>query len=73
MTTSQQNTDGTWAPASPLPLRDLVDYEVTGHGPYRWVAFRGTEHLACGTARTRLGLTIALLRARRNSASKAVR
>lgn len=73
MPTSQQSPDGTWAPAAPLPLRDLVDYEVTGHGPYRWVAFRGTEHLACGTTRTRLGLTIALLRARRNSAPRRAR
>ncbi|WP_432111390.1 hypothetical protein [Streptomyces sp. YPW6] len=73
MPTSQQNPNGTWTTATPLPLRDLVDYEVVGHGPYHWVAWRGTHRLASGTARTRIGLTFALLRARRKSAPTGAR
>ncbi|WP_097982842.1 hypothetical protein [Streptomyces sp. f150] len=70
MATSQQNPDGTWTPAVPLPITPTLDFEVTGHGPYRWDAWRGTRQVAAGTARTRLGLTIALLRARRKHATE---
>lgn len=72
MTTPQQNANGTWAPATPLPISDTLDFEVAGHGPYRWDAWRGTQQVATGTARTRLGLTLALFRARRKHATPAV-
>ncbi|MFF0055632.1 hypothetical protein ACFYRI_14705 [Streptomyces microflavus] len=73
MPTSQQNPDGTWTTAVPIPVTPTLDFEVTGHGPYRWDAFRGTRRLASGAARTRLGLTVALLRARRKYATEGAR
>jgi hypothetical protein len=65
MTVSQQNPDGSWSPAEPEPLTDDFDVEVYGTGPYRWEAWVGMTEVASGTARTRLGLQVALLRARR--------
>jgi hypothetical protein len=65
MTVSQQNPDGSWSPAEPEPLTDDFDVEVYGAGPYRWEAWVGMTEVASGTARTRLGLQVALLRARR--------
>ena len=67
MTNLQQNPDGSWSPAEPLPLTDDFDVEVYGTGPYRWEAWVGMERVASGRARTRLGLQVALLRARRRT------
>ncbi|MER7813832.1 hypothetical protein [Streptomyces sp. NPDC096153] len=63
--TSQQNSDGTWSPATPEPLADSLDFEVSGTGPFEWEAWRGMSLVAHGTARTRLGLHLALFRAKR--------
>lgn len=70
MATSQQNPDGTWTTAEPLPLAVGLDFEVTGLGPYEWEAWRGTARVASGRARTRPGLQFALLRAKRKYAAK---
>ncbi|WP_405883592.1 hypothetical protein OG747_36430 [Streptomyces sp. NBC_01384] len=67
MTVSQQNPDGSWSPAEPIPLTDDFDVEVTGTGPFEWEAWIGVERVASGRARTRLGLQVALLRARRRT------
>ena len=69
-TTMQQNPDGTWTPSTPTPLTDDFDIEVTGTGPFEWEAWIGMNQVASGHARTRLGLQIALLRARRKHATK---
>lgn len=61
----QLNADGTWTPSTPIPLSDDLDFEVTGNGPYSWEAWRGMNQVAAGSAHTRLGLQVALLRARR--------
>ncbi|BBB01054.1 hypothetical protein RVR_8291 [Actinacidiphila reveromycinica] len=63
--TMQQNPDGSWTEATPLTLTDSFDVEVTGRGPFEWEAWIGMRRVAAGRARTRLGLQIALLRARR--------
>jgi hypothetical protein len=67
----QQNPDGTWTPSTPAPLHPGLDFEVygTGRGPFRWEAWSGMNQVATGTARTRLGLQIGLLRARRKHAA----
>ncbi|MFC5802770.1 hypothetical protein [Streptomyces formicae] len=65
MTVSRQNPDGSWSPATPEPLTDDLDFEVTGSGPFEWEAWRGLSLVAHGTARTRLGLHVALYRAKR--------
>lgn len=67
MTVQRQNTDGSWSPATPEPLTDDFDIEVTGTGPYSWEGWIGLQCVASGTARTRLGLQVALLRARRRA------
>lgn len=64
MTTSRQNPDGTWSPAAPSPLTQDFDAEVYGHGPWTWTAHRGAWLVAQGSARTRVGLQLALLWAR---------
>lgn len=64
-TASRQNPDGSWSPDVPLPLTDDFDIEVTGPSPYEWEAWVGMRCVASGTARTRLGLRIALIRAKR--------
>lgn len=73
MPTARQNSDGTWTPAAPLPMTPTLDFEVTGHGPYRWTAWYGTRQIDTGTARTRPGLTIALHRARRKHTTEGAR
>lgn len=73
MTATRQNPDGSWSPDEPLPLTDDFDVEVTGHGPYEWEAWAGMDQVASGRARTRLGLQVALLRARRRHTRKAQR
>ncbi|MGW4670114.1 hypothetical protein [Streptomyces sp. NPDC004324] len=67
MTVQRQNTDGTWSPDQPTPLTDDFDVEVTGTGPYAWEAWIGLQCVASGQARTKLGLQVALLRARRRA------
>jgi hypothetical protein len=62
--TAYRNPDGTLTPATPLPTSTTLDAEVTGTSPYTWTAWRGTRRVDSGTARTRLGLAIALLRVR---------
>ncbi|MFD7794353.1 hypothetical protein [Streptomyces sp. NPDC059759] len=64
MTTSQQNPDGTWSPAEPLPLTNDFDIEIYGHGPWAWTAHRGAHLVAQGRARTRLGLWAATTKTR---------
>jgi hypothetical protein len=64
MTDLQQNPDGTWSPAEPLPLTDDFDVEVYGHGPWVWTAHRGSALVAQGRARTRLGLWFSITRAK---------
>ncbi|MFB8182609.1 hypothetical protein ACFC8N_42800 [Streptomyces sp. NPDC055966] len=61
----RQNPDGTWGPVKPLPLTGDFDVEVYGTGPWRWEAWAGLDRVATGNARTRFGLKIAILRARR--------
>jgi hypothetical protein len=68
MNVSRQNPDGTWTPAEPEPLTDDFDIEVNGTGPYQWEAWVGMTEVATGTARTRLGLRIAIARAKRRHA-----
>lgn len=63
--TMQQNPDGTWTETVPLTPTDDFDVEVYGTGPFVWEAWIGMRKVAAGRARTRLGLQIALLRARR--------
>lgn len=65
MPNSQQNPDGSWSPSQPLPLTDDFDVEVYGTGPYRWEAWVGMTEVATGRARTRLGLRVAIARAKR--------
>lgn len=62
---SRQNADGSWSPDVPLPLTDDFDVEVTGPSPYEWEAWVGMKCVATGRARTRLGLRVALYRAKR--------
>ena len=73
MTTSQQNPDGSWSPAEPLPLTDDFDVEVYGTGPWIWQAWVGLDRIASGRARTRLGLRFATARAKRRHAKEAQR
>jgi len=67
MTNLQQNPDGSWSPSEPEPLTDDFDVEVTGTGPFDWEAWVGMTKVASGQASTRLGLQVALLRARRRA------
>lgn len=73
MSVSQQNPDGSWSPAEPVPLTDDFDVEVTGRGPWQWDAWVGMTEVASGRARTRLGLRLAVARARRRHAKGAQR
>lgn len=41
MPTSQQQPDGSWAPAQPMGWQPGIDWEVTGTGRQRW----GTAYL----------------------------
>lgn len=53
--------DGIWEPATPLGFQGrTLDFEVNGSGPWRWEAYRGPRLVAAGTARTRMGLAVAL-------------
>ncbi|MFC8065452.1 hypothetical protein [Streptomyces sp. NPDC057293] len=70
MTNSQQNADGTWSPAQPLPLTRCFDAEVYGTGPCTWIAYRGGVEVATGHARTRIGMQFALLWARVRTARR---
>lgn len=73
ITVSQQNPDGSWSPAEPLPLTGDFDVEVTGTGPWAWWAWIGMDQVAAGTARTRLGLWFAIARAKRRHTKAAQR
>jgi len=70
MANSQQNADGTWSPAQPLPLTRDFDAEVYGAGPWTWIAYRGGVEVATGHARTRMGMQLALLQARARTARR---
>lgn len=67
--TYQQMPDGTWSPAEPEPVTYDFDVEVTGTGPFEWEAWVGMKCVASGGARTRLGLQVSLLRAKRKHAA----
>lgn len=69
----QQNPDGSWSPAEPLPLTNDFDAEVYGTGPWVWTAHRGSALVAQGRARTRIGLWFAIARAKRRHAKGAQR
>jgi hypothetical protein len=64
MNTARQNPDGTWSLAQPLAPTNDFDAEIYGTGPWTWIAYRGGLEAATGHARTRLGLQLALMRAR---------
>lgn len=61
----QQNSDGSWSEAIPLGWQGGIDFEVYGAGPYEWHAFDEDVLVGKGAARTRLGLAVAIRRARR--------
>ncbi|WP_436759367.1 hypothetical protein [Streptosporangium sp. V21-05] len=63
--TSRQNDDGTWSPATPLGFQGhRLSVEVSGFGPWEWVAYRGGERVASGRARTWAGVLLAVVRVR---------
>jgi hypothetical protein len=35
MTAMQQNPDGSWTPAAPIPYTDTIDWEISGRGRNR--------------------------------------
>jgi hypothetical protein len=73
MTNTRQNPDGSWSPAEPEPLTNDFDVEVYGTGPWVWTAHRGSNLVAQGRARTRLGLWSAITCAKRRHAKEAQR
>lgn len=67
MTGTNSTSDGEhWETATPLGWQGGIDFEVTGTGPYQWHAYDEDILVGKGKARTRLGLTIALKRARKS-------
>lgn len=60
----QLNDDGTWTEATPTPLHPGLDFEVAGTGPFEWEAWDGMTKVASGHAQTRIGLYVAMFRAR---------
>lgn len=71
--TLRQNPDGSWSPDQPIPLTDDFDVEVYDTGPWVWTAHRGSNLVAQGRARTRLGLRFAIARAKRRHAKETQR
>lgn len=65
MSTPAESANGIWSHSVPIPMTDDFDVEVCGTGPYRWEAWVGLHRVASGRARTRFGLAVALLRAKR--------
>lgn len=62
----QQNPDGSWSPATPLGWQGSgIDFEVYGTGPFQWVAYDEDICVGSGDARTRIGLAVAIRRARK--------
>lgn len=57
----QQNPDGTWSDAAPLPMTPGIDFEVSGD---TWLMYDGSWLVGSGVNRTRLGRAVAMWRAK---------
>lgn len=66
-----QNPDGSWVPAVPLGWQGSgIDFEVySKRKPMEWYAYDEDVLVDRGTARTRLGLALAMRRAKRRHES----